>query len=791
MDRVKTKTPGSDNSQWVFNTNKVLKWIQDFFELNFKKFLNRFFIQSGVFFYGTQDRLKLTGAAVNGSKIDLTINAGSGITSDGDMIVLPNQIVNSDHDIQGNSTTYYVWLHHVIVDDTDTTYKINRLPSSYSDVNAHEKDSYELKYASAWPTGQELTDSVKIGIVERDGSGNLTITDARDTATIFGMPAAAWTWINTNYSEFDKDGTDADEFYVARSSYPPNGLKVLRESTEPAAPLNVRIYDINPYHSSPLVKRCRVTFKWGWEKLTGSHFGADGTNTIRVTGVKAGDYMALDVGVDELAGQRLYSPSFGSSDKSYLIESNLATSSGNTVITLESAYNDESMVENGVIRPNAEDLEMKVVPYYDGDEIPQSAEVVNLGSDFMNSPVVTLSLDLQWSTTGEQAYYNIYLRARTGWGTYSAWTPMAAGSYDPDHTSGGQGTVNYTAPFECKLPMLDDTGADLTLTPTTSGFEISVTGWNVSGDPDRIAHHIEIARTTLDTLDWDDEVNTEKVIGTNRFFEIPTSMVRRWQVGVRPHQNGQVVGTPIVKSVTSGAMGVAPGDQPFFQQLIDLRTYSGTLKYDGVTFMYYFEESDADLKSPAGGSTDAFYQNFIAYIQSKPCILTDSAGNDYQIDASDAVYIGGKAMFNLLQLNGGTALPATTSTTATINTSERGRRIAIMNGLQIEFNAVSAYFDSDVIRGADVSNKGVIRVAQNSPTGRAYADLLNVWQSDTPYDFSGDVDFRIRSSYGNLGLLIDCWDPSASSPNNTCSIRGLFTLYMRPHIRRTDGPEQI
>ncbi|HDQ15940.1 MAG TPA: hypothetical protein ENN45_02665 [Bacteroidetes bacterium] len=770
MDRVKVKTSGSDLSQWIFNTHKVFKWIQDFIENNIKKLVRRLFITAGVFFYNDQTYLKCSSVTINGGKYVIVVEAGHGLTTDGDVISVLSQINDNSNDDPGNSTKY-LYLQHILVDDTDVTYEINRLPSSYPDINVHQKDSYVLMLSDAWPVGDDLNSIVKIAKIVQSTGPVIVVTDERIQAQFFNIPAATINWLNDNCTHLTKDGTDADKFLIS-------GARVLTEPTEPPPPLNIRIYDINPVGHAPRSKIAKIYIKWNWEALTGTHYVADGANTIRIEGVKAGDYQELDVTENQLAGFRLYSTSFESTDKTYLIVSNLATTgvagSKETIITLEEDYNNEAVVENCQVIINGDGLVFEAHPYADGAELEYEMIERQLGAGYVRHQTFAISLPMTLTNkAGVQAYYNIKMRSKMKTFT-SEFRVMEAGSYDPDHVGGGQAVVNYGAPFECKLPMLDDTGADLTLTTTVSGFQIEVSGWKVSGDLNQTAHEFEIIRTTLDSVDWNDVDNSIRIRTVDRLIDVPCSFSRLWAVGVRPLQNSQVVGTPVEKTVKSGAMGVAPGDQAVLNGVeIDLRTYSGTLtvvsgKSVGLTA----------YKSPAGSATDAVLLSMMSYMRNNDCILKDVAGNSFIVNRNSVDLGGGSdILVDLVNLSGESSNPVNGA--FEINTTERGRRLKVLNSMQVEMDSVIGYFDSDIITGATVDDPGILRVGQNSVIGKTKADTLAVYENDSAYEFV--TNFVIRNSYGNLGLFFDAFDPSLVDPNNRACIRGRFTLYMVPH----------
>ena len=376
--------------------------------------------------------------------------------------------------------------------------------------------------------------------------------------------------------------------------------------------------------------------------------------------------------------------------------------------------------------------------------------------------------------TAPQAYYNIRMKSKSGI-FVSDYSTMTGGSYDPDHTGDpGQEPIPYNAPFKCELPMLDDTGADITLVQSLAGFQITISGWGVEGDMDQTAHEFEVIRTTLDNVNWNDYADSIRFVTRDRFRDIPTSQRRKWAVGVRPLQNKQVVGTPVEKTVVSAAMGVAPGDWAILNAVeVDLRTYSGTL-----TVVSGYDVSLTACKIPAGSATDVVLSSFMAYLQNHNCVLKDSAGISFIVDKDSIDFGEGDVLVTLIDLSDGSTPPS--GGAFEINTTKRGRRLKVLNGLQIEMDAVAASFDGDIMKGTTENNPGVLRVCQNSPTGETFADILKVHANDAFYPH--EVDFVIRREQGNLGLLFDGWDPSEGSPNNVACIRGRYTLYVRPHL---------
>lgn len=676
----------------------------------------------------------------------------------------------SGYAVPNDSASYNVVIEHLVVESVTGNF-LSGYPSAGENTNVKQLDSYQITVTSVTAVDSATAHELLLATVVNT-AGVLTITDNRAN-------------IIMRLRGFDSiASTTASQLLIGVGTLGDSnaGLAVLTESGNPANPLQLRIWDVNPNNNQPQGRDAYMTLKWGWEFLTGVHNAGDGVNTIRVTGVKSGS-LAMNVAADELIGQYLYSSSFTSTSKKYEITDNLITAGGITVITLEDAYNDESMTETGYVVADGDTIEMRFTPYIGGIEYPDLAKFMSLSEAYIDSPTYTQKIPLYLA--GSAAQFRVHIRFLKGTNGKSDWTEMAAGSYDPDHAAGGQGSQSYSAPYTAVLPDLDEATYPglITASATKSGFQIIVSGWNHPSDADKQYHELEIIRTTADTVDWNDYINSIRWKTQDLFTDIPSSTVRKWAVGVRPIQNGQVVGTPQTTSVVSGSMGVAPGDQALLNNVeIDLRTFSGTLADSTGSPPYTLSV----IKIPAGSATAVQVESMEAYLSSRQCILTDSSGQDFLIDM-DGVHLSGSTIIleALLNLAGASLTPATGA--FTINTSERGRRIMIVGAIQIEYNSVKGYFDSDVIKGATVGDPAILRICQNSTAGKSNADLEPVYENDTPYEI--DTDFELRNVHGALGLLLDFWDPSAGN-NNAC-VKGRFTQYMRPRVITKTGTSQI
>lgn len=153
---------------------------------------------------------------------------------------------------------------------------------------------------------------------------------------------------------------------------------------------------------------------------------------------------------------------------------------------------------------------------------------------------------------------------------------MPAGSYDPDQ-EGPQGAISYNSPFQMKLPDLPSQDGTLNVTSTRNGFSVIVGGWTGADNQTR-RHEFEVlysSEVDLTTGIFDQvplPSTVERRITRTGRLSVAVSQPTVYSVGVRPVQNGQGVGTPILRKITSGGGGVVPQDQIIFAGDIDVRT---------------------------------------------------------------------------------------------------------------------------------------------------------------------------------------------------------------------------
>ena len=768
MDRFKDK-PGGDLSLWVLDHHKVWKWVQDFIENNIKKWLVRWMVQPGVIYLGSSDdALKNTTTVKNGANIDLTVEAGAAITELGDMVILASQTV---YPITwpGAPVTRYFYLKRVAVDDTDTTYDITRVPSSMADINVHEMDSFTAHLDAAWPSSGADDDIVRIAQIDIDGGEVITITDARVQTRPFFLNATAIDWINDNQG-LTKDGTAETDFTV-------NGVSVLTESAIPEVPLDFRIWDINPDHNSKGGTCSKITFKWNFNGLLGQHEVPDGTDTIRIDLFVAGTDLEMDVAANELAGFKLYSLDFISGDNTYIIISNLATAGGETVITLESAYADETItVTNpGKVIDDADEIQIKRTLYVSGSEIVRSVKATHLDNVIVLEQrwEVLLPLGSSWV---------LRIRAKKG-ERYSAWATMAAGDYDPDHAAGGQAPVSYASPFLNSLPLLDEAGFPGSLTPITTpfGFTLQADGWDDGATEDGTLHMFEYIYTTQSTIVWTDYTNARHVFSASKSIDVVASSFATYQVGVRPLQNKQVVGTPVEDTVRSGTGGQLPQDQLLLDSRIAIYTFDGTIASYAAPWVTITDLTTINTPSGQTSTKVEDIAEILGYVNStraKQCILKDSAGEEFWI-VSGKPGTSSEVKFKLKNISGDSSTPQTG--VFEINTTKLGRRIGSADGLPVEYDLTKVFLHVKDIEGATVGSPAVVRIYQDAGGGESNADSITQYNDDSKK--TGDINVKLQSSVGALNLAVDLFDVTGS-PNNDASVYGRVKVYAIPTLTR-------
>lgn len=173
---------------------------------------------------------------------------------------------------------------------------------------------------------------------------------------------------------------------------------------------------------------------------------------------------------------------------------------------------------------------------------------------------------------------------------------MTSGSYDPDHTGGGQPVINYGSPFLMELPNLAESG-EASLEADAQGFNIAISGWT-GADNQTTAHEFEVLYSETKNLNSSSFINPAAdaaqrvIIGATKKAHISSGIPARYSVGVRPLQNKQAVGSPVFYSVVSGGGGVLPTEVTLIDQDVELN----------VTYLRKYYEDPSLLNSGPPGT---------------------------------------------------------------------------------------------------------------------------------------------------------------------------------------------
>ncbi len=626
---------------------------------------------------------------------------------------------------------------------------------------------------TAWT---RLTETAVAGVIDLRASYSLKLNhDLLDDATVLFKDRAS-TGANAFTQDVDFTGTvnligdiavpnitsTTVKIGVGTLGVGGTGLEVATVQGTPKKPLNLRIYDINPFHSDEQAKISEVVFKWNWVGLKGT----SATGTLTINDVNTGED-ALVVTVNQLAGYPIYSAKFAPADNTYVINSNTATVGGSTVLSIAGIGAGESpdTSEPASVRCDAGGYKFKIVPNVAGTDVEEQARLYLLDELYVSSQKFSEFLTLERN-------YNIYAKSVSGY-TESSYTVMSGGSYDPDHTEGGQGSEAYTAPFTNALPDLDDTDSELTLLPDSFGFEGNLTagGWEVGGEADQTAHEYEWAykqAATGTTIDWTDTTNVVLQRQASKKFTYAAADAARFVVGVRPLQNRQVVGTPIVGSVVSGGGGLQPGDMPF-----SVRIYLPSWTYTSITDVGAGVYRLNGVVKAGGATGDgAAIAAAMAGEKWDRIWVNDDTSTEYEVDMDTALTGAGAAdSFEIEFVSGTPSLGA-----GGINTGPIGRLIQNIT-MPHEYKGVQASLAVQKVLGATEGDSSKIRIYQNTTTpAQAQADILEFWQNTT---YNSDLDVQILNSYGALGLVIDCWDPATVSAVNDTYVIADLTVYFR------------
>lgn len=397
-----------------------------------------------------------------------------------------------------------------------------------------------------------------------------------DLLTLSGLSIYA-----NDASNINLPGTASSEFRVGVGSVDyPTGRPVVLEAPEVNTPSYFRIYDVSPTNERK-ESQSYVHFKWNWDGLDGTKQSTD--EIVLNSTTTNGEILNLTSGAATI--RQFY---FSSSGNIYDIDSYDSTT---RTVTLAEDWGAEDIISDTypakIIDPN--------VTHYTIRAIEQDQETGSLST---RSIIITLdydniALNPQHSTKLElNKRWSLSIKAGNK-DHSSPYVTMLPGIYDPDHYTGGQAGTGYSSPFYNYLPSIDGATSlsmpSLTLTSTAYGFKLDIEGWE-SNSRDTSPHEFEVAYTTLSGITWENSsYSTTKKGGAtfvrtvNRTLQVSTNQNTVWTVGVRPIQNNQPVGTPVLGIVTSGGGGIVPNDSivvgPF---AFDIVVASGIVVSSGI-----------------------------------------------------------------------------------------------------------------------------------------------------------------------------------------------------------------
>lgn len=584
-------------------------------------------------------------------------------------------------------------------------------------------------------------------------SGNTVLkTVTAEYLTVSGLYVSS-----SNASNTFLTGTSSTEFRVGVGSQEyPSGRLVKLEDPDVETPANFRIYDVSPYPDER-TSSSNITFKWNWDGLDGIKQNTYEVvlNSVTVTGE------VLNLTRGQAIIRYFY---FTSSGNKYEITDYDPSTRTVTLAIPYSVTNDtiSDTYPAKIIDKHATSYVLRAVNtrYVTGGGPTYSLDNI----DLINNPAYMLSLPLGFN-------YSFALKSKNA--SYSSpFVTMQAGSYNPDHVSGGQGNVGYSAPFNNTLPYIDGacSPGSLTLTPTSYGFRLDIEGWE-SENTETSPHEFEVGYTTLSGITWENSsFSTTRKSGatflrtTNRTLQITTTESTEWTVGARPIQNNQPVGVPISSSVVTGGGGELPPDTIVFSVGISNPVISGVVAYDVLNTFTPPSTSNFAVV-PSNGyiyGNGTLTGNIVTINSQNPRIIENKL-----------IYSGGlDQFFNVYGIDG---LPAQ-GTPWSIGLTKESRFINSWN-LPADFTLTSIQVNCTSIENASGSNPLIIRVYQYGK--EPSAATIEISGTGT---FIQPINLTILNKYGSdRKVMIDAWDPDPTSPNNICSIKGHISVSGRPY----------
>lgn len=690
------------------------------------------------------------------------VSAGEAITSGLCFIDIPDTILSTSTLSDG---PHYLYAQHTYIQDTPVPVQSGFTYGMGTTSNSREHDSYQF----VWDTNPLVSGVLLAQVTTFNGHPYNNIVDMRSTNILKFKP----TMVHTQNTD---SGTTSAFFRVGNSSISADdGSLVMLVPSTPMVPKNVRIVDVYPSTISStrlkafdaqLAATVRtglishtgtISLKWNYDDVQGAG-GVPGTGQFEITNSGGSKTWAID----ELVGYHLWLTGVS---KDYVITANLATSNTDTVLTV-APYGHSVPVDGYTatanqpawIHSNATSYELLITPLQEtGVPVPNERyeDIVKGAPNGLPALQDTMDLFL-----GEQVAIQIRAVQST---ITSAYATMPAGNYtkQPPFVT----IQDYDSNFLMQLPGLNSQGVKIGANTTTTGFTITIVGWELATD-------YEICYTTNaagpNFLDPTQEVFTTR----QNSVDIPTSTSSTYYIAVRPLMVGQAVADAQVTSVVSGAGNNAIKGNTVFFSNVSVKTYGGQLgAYDGVTYQGYATTS---IYSPADSASRLVFPG--QAIWGKTMTV---GGIDYSID--EVIPYGSTTYIRLFDSNGNENTGLGTPT-FTINTSQQGRIIG------------TTYFNQDVILvSISVAQKSkgytngtpVLRWYQLGQAG--FGDSLTLLSPGVA-TYSQPTDVTILQQNGNQTLIVDLYDPS--NTDNHSGFVGDITIVWKPYTstgRTTDN----
>lgn len=554
---------------------------------------------------------------------------------------------------------------------------------------------------------------------------------------------------------------EADDIKVNKGTVgSPNWKDVLVGNIgTPTDPFNLRVYDIDPT-SNPNERASMVEIRWNYDDLSGSTVTGATSFTFSETTF---NNETVDLGANDPVGKYLYFPSSGNS---YEITSYTYSSSEYTVqIDGNLATADTVSIDNParIIDKDISGYNLVIKNPNNGQAIIQQ-----LNESFITKPSYRVKLELG-------STWNITLQA-TDLGYQGSVITMPSGSYDPDHSVGGQSSIDYDSNFENKLPNISPSGT-LSLKADAQGFQLSIGGWNNSQDPTDSAHEYEIIYTSerddLSVSDFDNlgEDGIEHKIIQSKKTHISSGRPTRFAVIARPLQNKQQVAPAESGTITAGGGGVAPQSTVIADRSVEVDIITADIQEEVQTGEYkviWKNRYGNQIRPPA------YSQRGRRLERPDGSLIHINEHFDYVNDL-DGVYRIRVPQTTLL-----------TTEEIVSGKSKEDRKIGEQS-LDIDMEITKLEFICTSATDTTQQNPGIIRVYQK---GREdYSVNLEVpGQSEDPWVNKVNLPIKIDGNSERI-IYIDAWDPDKTTDpqgnpnaNNSCEIFGQLKVTAKPIV---------